>query len=182
VAWSAGSVSWEIGVPWELRFSADNIEELAARYNERNEDTALGISALVSRQRSFSREQFLALCRWKSPRILRWCRENTAAEIEEATRVALSTPVDRLRIGVLRCLRGVGWPMASVLLHFGHADRYPILDFRALWSLGFDRKPGYTFELWWQYVTTCRTIADDANVSMRALDRALWQFSKENQV
>ena len=33
-------------------------------------------------------------------------------------------------------LSGVRWPTASVLLHFGHRDRYPILDYRALEALG----------------------------------------------
>lgn len=42
---------------------------------------------------------------------------------------------------ILTTINGVSWPMASVLLHFGHADRYPILDFRALWSLEVDTPP-----------------------------------------
>jgi hypothetical protein len=87
------------------------------------------------------------------------------------TRTALATPDDRLRIEVLRLLRGVDWPTASVILHFAHTDRYPILDFRALWSLGADDPPAYGYELWAAYTMACRRLADQCRVSMRTLDR-----------
>ncbi len=56
--------------------------------------------------------------------------------IKDVTHTALITPSERLRIEVLTLLNGVSWPTASVLLHFGYDNLYPILDFRALWSLG----------------------------------------------
>ena len=44
-------------------------------------------------------------------------------------------------------------PTASVPLHLAHRDPQPILDFRALWSLGVDKQPSYySFELWERYV------------------------------
>ena len=79
-------------------------------------------------------------------------------------------------------LDGVGWPTASVLLHFGHAEPYPILDYRALWSCGVPRPPSqYSFGLWWPYTRFCREITRRYGISMRTLDRALWQYSKERQ-
>lgn len=79
-------------------------------------------------------------------------------------------------------LHGVSWPTASVVLHFWHNDPYPILDFRALWSLGFDKQPTYyTFDIWSKYTDFCRRLAKESEVSMRTADRALWQFSSENQ-
>jgi hypothetical protein len=101
--------------------------------------------------------------------------------IQAITRTALSAPDEPRRIKVLTTINGVSWPMASVLLHFGHADRYPILDFRALWSLEVDTPPVYTFSFWWEYTQACQKLATNAGVSMRTLDRALWQYSKENQ-
>jgi hypothetical protein len=68
-----------------------------------------------------------------------------------------------------------------VLLHFGHPDPCPILDFRALWSLGLETPPvTYKFVFWWEYVQFCRQLAADLGLSMYELDRALWQFSAEN--
>jgi hypothetical protein len=41
--------------------------------------------------------------------------------------------------------------------------------------------PTHTFGLWWPYVEHCRRVAHENSVSMRVLDRALWQYSNENQ-
>ena len=73
-------------------------------------------------------------------------------------------------------------PTASVLLHLAHRDPYPILDVRAIWSLGVEKQPSsYSFEFWWAYTAKCRSLAMEAGIPMRVLDRALWQFSRENQ-
>jgi len=111
----------------------------------------------------------LTLADWKSPRI--------GGHI--ATRFALSTPSERLRIESLTLLHGVAYPMASVILHFCHRDPYPILDVRALWSLGTEEpSSGYTFDFWLRYTTTCRDFAAAAGCDLRTLDRALWGYSK----
>ena len=68
--------------------------------------------------------------------------------MQEVTRTAPSTSDERFRIEVLMLLRGVDWPTASVILHFAHGERYPILDFRALWSLGFENTPRYEIDFW----------------------------------
>jgi hypothetical protein len=55
-----------------------------------------------------------------------------------------------------------------------------VLDVRALWSLGVEAPPAYTFEFWCEYVEACRALARGCRVPMRTLDRALWQYSREN--
>lgn len=70
---------------------------------------------------------------------------------------------------------------ASVILHLYHRERYPILDFRALWSLSVDVPAFYRFPFWWGYVEYCRELAERTGMDMRTLDRALWQYSRENQ-
>jgi hypothetical protein len=50
------------------------------------------------------------------------------------------------------------------------------------WSSGIEASTVlYNFEFWYQYTQFCRKLAQEAIVSMRELDRALWQYSKENQ-
>ena len=71
-------------------------------------------------------------------------------------------------------------PTDSAILHLFHKDRYPILDFRAVWSIGVESYD-YSFSFWWDYVSFCRVLADRNNVNMRTLDKALWQHSKEKQ-
>ena len=51
----------------------------------------------------------------------------------------------------------------------------------ALWSLGFSRPPAYTVDFWLAYTRFMRDLAAASGHSMRELDRALWQYSKENQ-
>ena len=97
--------------------------------------------------------------------------------------MALAAEREELRIGVLTLIPGVAFPMASVILHFFHTDPYPIIDFRALWSMNMAAPTaGYRFEQWLTYIQACRSVAREAQVDMRTLDRALWQYSKENQV
>ena len=166
---------------WKLRFKPQRIRQLADRYQYDDDKTILEIGRAARKAGEFNHQDFLTVCKWKTSRSQARCRQNTPKEVAEITRIALSTSIERLRIGALRCLHGVDWPTASVLLHIAHRDPYPILDVRTLWSLGFDKPPVYSFGLWWRYVQTCREIANKQRIDMRTLDRALWQHSKEGQ-
>ena len=106
---------------------------------------------------------------------------NTAGEVEEVTRLALSTRSEALRIWDTHGLEGVSWATSSVLLHFAHPDPYPILDYRALETLGVIGPAGYTVVFWNGYVGACRSLSDTTGLSMREVDRALWQWSKEHE-
>lgn len=143
------------------------------------------IGPAVRKRGHYTRDDFLTVGTWKSRRPQKRYAMNDEAFVVAVTRTALSSPHERLRIEVLTLLDGVSWPTASVLLYFGHSDPYPILDFRALWSLGVnvptDAYGFYDFPLWWEYTAFCRGLADECRVPMRVLDRALWQYSKENQ-
>ena len=82
---------------------------------------------------------------------------------------------------LLRLLEGVEWPTASTILHFCDARPYPILDYRALWSLGFAKPPRYTMEFWLGYLAFTRELAARVGLPIRTVDKALWQYSKERQ-
>jgi hypothetical protein len=168
---------------YALQFPADEIKALAGRYQYASNVTA--IQALVPKVRDcgyLTKSDLLTVAQWKAPRAVPKIAMNEEALIIDATRGALATPHERLRIGTLTLLHGVGYPMASVILHWYHTDRYPIVDYRALWSLGRKTPPAfYTFDFWMSYVTCCRQLAAAAGVDMRTLDKALWQYSKENQ-
>lgn len=167
---------------FQLQFDPNQIIYWASRYSYLNEDHIIrNIQPRIHQVGYLSKSDFLELCEWKTPRTRKRCAQNTADFIEAVTHTALSTTNEQLRIEVLTLLSGVRWPTASVILHFGHQDRYPILDFRALQSLGVNADPNtYDFDLWWDYTQFCRHTSQAAGVSMRMLDRALWQYSKEN--
>lgn len=165
-----------------LRFRSSEIGAFADAYEYGQSDVEIRKLAVRPRERGYyTKAEFLRVCYWKSRRTQPLCASNAARHVEVITRAALTSALERVRIETVLTLRGVSWPTASVLLHFGHADEYPILDYRALWSLGYDKPPPYTFEFWAQYVSFCRALAKRSGVSVRTLDRALWQYSKAHQ-
>jgi hypothetical protein len=172
-----------------LQFDLELIPELSHRYRYRvgpmvERHIVHDLAPAARRRGYFTYDEFLYICHWKTQRSKPLIERNEPAVVEAAMRTALSTKSERVRIEVLRSLDGVDWATASVFLHFGYVDLYPIVDFRALEALGVPRKDGrpiyISMALWEAYVRCCRDIASRAHVDMRTLDRAMWQWSNEN--
>ena len=168
---------------FKLRFLPHRIGDWADKYGDAMDDAVPTAVGAAAKQRGhLDKAEFLQVARWKTPRSQSLCASNPPEYVREVTSVALATRNERLAIEVLTLLRGVSWPTASVFLHFCSPRPYPILDFRALWSLSCDATPAdYDFELWQAYVASTREIAKASGVSMRELDRALWAYSKWHQ-
>jgi hypothetical protein len=84
---------------------------------------------------------------------------NPGALQQEAQPPRPCIPIDRLRqdtSGALLELAGVGVPTASVLLYFAFPDLYPILDVRALESLGVKSRSQYPVSFWLEYLLACQ--------------------------
>ena len=125
---------------------------------------------------------FLQIAGWKTPRQRKNYERNSSSIVLEVTGISFETRRnERLRIEILTLLEGVNYPVASTLLHFAFPGHYPILDFRAIWSLGIERPMSYSFDFWWSFVKTMRKESARLGISIRDLDKALWAFSKENQ-
>jgi hypothetical protein len=166
----------------QLRFPETEISAIAARYTyPREESELIDLRSTVQRQGHLTLAQLRRLAKWKSPRNAGRIDRNTEAYVKEISGFALSAVNERSRIESLTLLDGVLWPTASVILHLFHRENYPILDFRALWSVRTNVPAIYSFEFWTSYVKFTRRIAARVPASMRELDRALWQYSKENQ-
>lgn len=166
---------------FNLRFDRTRITFWSDRYKYPGEEE-VETCARENKSRGYlTRREFLALCKWKTERTKSRVAGNSDDLVREATGIALSSKHEELRIYSLLSLHGVGWPTASVILHFWHREPYPILDYRALWSLAIDNQKFYSFSFWWSYVLFCRNLAAECGVSMRVLDRALWQYSAESQ-
>ena len=176
----------------EPRFEPSQIGDLEKRYwghltdkEKAREEKIINDAAPAFTERGkLTRDELILVCRWKSPRSTHYAQDegNDDNFVGQVTSIALGQGTsERLRIQVLRILEGVEWPTASAILHFAFPDRYPILDFRALWSLQKDEPKSYTFEFWKCYADFCREYARNHNVSMRTLDRALWTYSRANQ-
>lgn len=129
------------------------------------------------------REHLIKLGKWKSQRALKQYKSeiNNDQRVKELTAFSLSSNDEYIRIMCPQLLKGVSWGVASVILHFAYPNDYMILDFRAVWSLEWEQPTLYTFEYWMKYINHIRNLAKENGVTLRQLDKALWQYSKENQ-
>jgi hypothetical protein len=174
---------------FQLRISSNEVKAWSDKYiYDTIEGDAIGENHIrqkivpnVHKRGYFLKDEFLVLGRWKSPRPILHYSKNSQEYIAEVTKASLQSNSEQFRIEVLTLLSGVSWPVASTILHFVFENQYPILDFRALWSLGINEAPAYDFTFWQAYVKYCQELAETHKLSIRQLDKALWQYSKENQ-
>jgi hypothetical protein len=166
-------------VTFELQFPPAEIPALAARFGDSDDERCLRAGTAARARGRYTRAEFLLLCAWKSPRSRPRVAANSPSRIARATGAALTAMGEAERMEALLALDGVGVPTASVLLHFAHPGRYPILDVRALESLGCRGRSVYPVSFWLGYLAACRDLAARHGVSLRTLDKALWQHSKE---
>lgn len=172
-----------MGPVFRLRFGVAEIPKWAAAYAYDDGDARFleEIRPAVRERGYLTVREFREICYWKTPRSQARCRRNTADEVRVLTGAALATRDEGLKMDLLRLLQGVEWPTGSTLLHFCDQRPYPILDYRALWSLGFARPPRYTTAFWLGYVAYVRELCRRSGRPMREVDRALWQYSKARQ-
>jgi hypothetical protein len=137
--------------------------------------------AHVKRRGRFSRAEFLAMCRWKSPRAIHHCERNPAPRIRRASRAVFGTRSERRRMELLTGLHGVSVPTASAILTLVDPRRYGVLDIRA-WQLLFGlgtvrRKPsgrGFALADWLEYLGELRRHARRLGVPARAVELTLF--------
>jgi hypothetical protein len=170
-------------IRFKTRFSLADIPLWSSRYSYEGSDTRFisQVRPAVQKRGYLTAPEFYDICYWKTPRTQSRCHQNSAEEIRVLTKAALATEDESLKMELLRALDGVDWATASTLLHFCDERPYPILDYRALWSLGYSRPPHYTMPFWLSYVAHVRKLAQRTGHPIRAVDRALWQYSKEHQ-
>ena len=172
----------------QLEFPISDLEDWSSFYdyskNELETEITTSMRIDVKEKGFLSKDQFIKVCKWKTDRSKSRCEINDEQLIRDVTTIALNHSNEKLRIEILTLLDGVLWPTASVFLHFFHKEKYPILDFRALWSLGIkdENLPNqYDFDFWWDYVLYCRKLSEESGLDMRTIDKALWAFSNKNQ-
>ncbi len=143
----------------------------------------------VRRLGYFTRREFLQMCRWKSPRAVRHFAANSPARIRRVSAAVLAARDERRRLTLLLSLRGVNVPMASAILTLLEPGRYGVIDIRAwqvLVALGaVGRHPdgrGFTFDDWSRYLRTLRRHARDLGVTVRCVERTLFECHRKFQV
>lgn len=129
-----------------------------------------------------------AIVRWKSERAVQYLIGNSSEKIRQALSVAASPDAStETAVKALLDLHGVDLPVASAILAAIFPERYTVLDFRALEALGHARHDVRFYE---EYLEFCKRLAESNIVSpqselpaptpLRTLDRALWEWSRNN--
>jgi hypothetical protein len=129
----------------------------------------------------FTRDEFVRMCRWKSPRAQRLWASSTAGRVRAVSRRVLATRSERRRMELLTALPGVGVPIASAILTLIDPRRYGVLDIRA-WQLlvamrtvtANRRGQGFTIGQWEQYLAALRHHARRLRVTARTIEHTLF--------
>src|SRR5215813_992417 len=168
-----------------------NVSVLLKHYLSTEEDVktvALIRELRNARLRGYlTRAELEKVCRWK-PRAIRLIRHNSVARVRGATRRALATRSERLRLEALWMLDGVSVPMASAILTLLDPHRYGVIDIRIwqlLYALGEVTKKssgvGFNFDNWYQFLMKLRYFAKRLCVGARDIERSLFFAHQANQ-
>jgi hypothetical protein len=167
-------------ISFRLQFEPTQIKGLAARYRYDDDTEALAAGHRIGGG-DYSRANLEAIFRWKTGgRGISRLSRNSDLEISEALRLAARAETERAAMAVLCGLGGVDVPVASAILTAIDPERYTIIDFRALESLGV-AATWHTVDSYLGYLDQCRNLARQNGITLRELDRALWQWSKEQR-
>ena len=172
-----------------LHWEACYIEGQSERH-QRQEQAVIDIKENVqSRETSETPGGYLLtselreMARWKHRALPSHIDNNPPGHVEPITAAAFCLDDDWEKLKKLKEIYGVRESVASVILHLYDECDYPILDVHALRSIEIDNKEvNYDAPFWRKYVNSCREKAERYDVSMRALDRALYKYSQSGAV
>jgi hypothetical protein len=177
-----------------MEITKENIIEYAKRFDERfrgtnDEKVYDEMVEWFKHSRLLDKKRFLRILDWKltkpfkSAMLEKADKQNEDEHIQKQTENALSPQSGEEAIKSLLSpnIVGVGYPVASVILHFAFPDKYPIMDFRVIWSLGWEQPKNYNFDFWQKYCGRIRGISKETGESIRTVEKALWEYSKEHQ-
>ncbi len=163
-----------------LRFDESKIRYYADKYLDEHKDYDNPVESIVDEVKErghLTKSDLIALSYWVKNRRTYLIESHSDDCVKERTGFALSSATadpDRIR------LNGVGWSVASAILHWFHKDHYPIWSGPTRYSVHLDAtryapKPGE----WEAYVSFCRCLAKKNKVNMRTLDRAVWKYAAD---
>jgi hypothetical protein len=173
---------------FKIRYNAADIQTLAARYLQTpykswtagDEDRLMEEAGWRLVNGSFDVADVFTIILWKSHRPVWLFEQNAPAVVETAIKDAIAaTRAGDMRRAVqfLTRLSGVGVKMASAVLTALFPNVYTVCDVRASEALG--QRDLSSLRYYVAYLTACARMAAEHGVSLRDLDRANWQWSKE---
>jgi hypothetical protein len=179
---------------FQLQPEEGDLQQLAEEYwrasgekDRELEKAAFEAGEAIRNKSEFTLANLETIVRWKSERTVHFLIRNSNEEIARALTVAASPESSTdAAVKALLELHGVDIPVASAILTAIFPERYTVLDFRALEALGYARRDVRFYE---EYVAFCKRLAESnvvtpqselpAPTPLRALERALWEWSRK---
>jgi hypothetical protein len=172
-----------------LQFAPSEIRGLIERFVPEQDDEALAAGKAIA-DGNYSKANLNVIIRWKvgnpwKEQNVGLVGRNTDDEIARALRFASGIGTsEKSAVETLYGLHGVGIPVASAILTMINPEKYTIIDYRALESLGVSKKDAtvaaQSIDYYLAYLQKCRELSRQYKVSLRTLDRALWKWSELN--
>jgi hypothetical protein len=179
---------------FQLQPAEADLQELAEQYwkkageKEHELETAAFEAGEAIRNGDYSLANLEAIVRWKSERLVHYLIGNSNEKIRRVLAVAASSESStESAVKALLELHGVDITVASAILAAIYPERYTVLDFRALEALGHARHDVHFYE---EYLAFCKRLAESnivrpqselpAPTPLRAIDRALWEWSRSH--
>jgi thermostable 8-oxoguanine DNA glycosylase len=173
------------------------LEHFEAKYPEKEDMYEEEVAQLESLPTAFengtwSQEDVEWIIEWKvgpafvKP-VLGYFHNNDDAVVQEHIERAVHESSIRNKVEALTSLSGIGVPVASAILMFIDEDRFTVIDERA-WNvlqetkyLSQELSEDPTVDEYLIYLGACWTLANEYDVSIRTLDRALWVLDIEDE-
>jgi hypothetical protein len=179
---------------FQLQPAEADLQELAEQYwkkageKEHELETAAFEAGEAIRNGDYSLANLEAIVRWKSERLVHYLIGNSNEKIRRVLAVAASPDSStESAVKALLELHGVDITVASTILAAIYPERYTVLDFRALEALGHAPHDVHFYE---EYLAFCKRLAESnivrpqselpAPTPLRAIDRALWEWSRSH--
>lgn len=136
-----------------------------------------------------TRDEFIKICEWKSPRNRRRFENNTDDDIKDVTNRAFSEQNEMEKAFILCKLKGVRIPTASAILSLVDPQHYGVIDWRC-WKVFYkfecvSSNPNgvnLTKEDWYLYLTVLRTYAARFKTSVRMVELTLFESHQSGWV
>jgi len=180
-----------------MDLSQRTLEYLESKYPEEEDMYDEEVEQLESLPTAFengtwSQEDVEWIIEWKvgpafvKP-VLGHFHNNDDAVVQEHIKRAVRESSIRSKVEALTSLSGIGVPVASAILIFINEDRFTVIDERA-WNvlqetkyLSQELSEDPNVDEYLLYLGACWTLANEYDVSLRTLDRALWVLDIEGE-
>jgi hypothetical protein len=176
-------------IVFTLEPADSEIPDLIHQYHEDLDSDCFAAGTRI-RNGDLSKENLRVIYRWKmqSRRYLgqeqKYFDKNSDEAVANVLRATINA-VDRHRdteraFRELQSLKGIGLPVASAILTAVFPDRFTVIDIMAFRALGVPEETPLSIPLYLRYLAYCGQQAERLAISLRDMDRAIWQWGHDH--